>query len=517
VPLTSRRVLAVLTALATSAALAPLTAPPALAAPQRDVVVKSFDGTPIVVHFFPADGLSKGERAPVVMIAHGYGEKGPATRDEALVGAPSTDALLKSGYNVLTWDARGHGGSGGTAMFDSPDFEVRDTRKLIDWAARQPEVKLDAKGDPRVGMAGASYGGIIQFNTAAADRRVDVISPSYTGHSLSDDMIAPRGKFKETWASFLTVATAQTVPPGVISPAGPQVHTPDPEAISGLLSGAATGELSEEFRAYLDYRSPSRFVGRIRVPTLLQEGTTDLLFPLSNATKNYRTLKANGVPVKMVWNCEGHSLCGRSTGPAGRFTATTIRWFDRHLKGRSASTGRPFEWIADNEDAYRSAVRFPPASAGSLRASGSGQLAVSPLSPLSSTGFIGAGGSPAAYSVNADFSAPPGERSVVGAPKLTISYSGTAAPAAAHLYAQVVDLDANRVVGGQITPIRVTLDGGQHTVTQELEAIATRAKPSSRYQLQILPGSLAFGQQRSTGVVQLHRVKATLPLINPLG
>lgn len=500
-----------LTVLTLIAGLA-VTAAPAATAEQRDAFVTSFDGTPIAVHFFPADALDG--RAPLVMLAHGYGERGPTSRDEKLAGAPDVDALLAAGYNVLTWDARGHGSSGGTAMLDSPDFEVRDTRALIDWASRQPEVQLDRTGDPRVAMTGASYGGIIQFLTAAADRRVDVISPAYTGHSLVE-MIAPHGRFKETWGTFLLGAGAQTVPPGVLSPRGPFLHTADRRAVDGLAFGIATGQLSDDFRTYLHYRSPSRFIDQVRVPTLLQQGTTDTLFPLEHAEQTYRTLKANKVPVKLVWNCEGHSVCGRDAGPPGRFTQTTIRWFDRWLKrDRSVDTGPAFEWLADNQSGYRSATAFPPQAAETLTARGSGALALSPVSAASSTGFILTGGAPAdpAVAVNADFSVPEGDGEILGHPRVRFSYTGTAAPVATHLYAQIVDLDTERVVGGQVTPIPVTLDGLPHTVEPNLESIATHLNPGARYRLQILPGSLVFGPQRSTGTVQLTSITATLPI-----
>ena len=60
--------------------------------------------------------------------------------------------LLNAGFNVLTWDPRGFGGSGGVAQFDSVDYEARDVQRLVDYVAQQPEAQLDAPGDPRAGM-----------------------------------------------------------------------------------------------------------------------------------------------------------------------------------------------------------------------------------------------------------------------------------------------------------------------------------------------------------------------------
>ena len=107
----------------------------------RDAIVESFDGTPIVTHFFPAPGLNPGERAPTIMIGHGWGGTGATS-------APPDFAA--AGYNVLTWDARGFGGSGGTVMIDHPRFEGRDVSSLIDFVAKQPEAKRDGRRDPRV-------------------------------------------------------------------------------------------------------------------------------------------------------------------------------------------------------------------------------------------------------------------------------------------------------------------------------------------------------------------------------
>jgi ABC-2 type transport system ATP-binding protein len=113
--------------------------------------------------FHPVFRSGDGGKAPAILLAHGFGGTKQDTRAEA-------EELARSGYAVLTWSARGFGTSTGEIALDSPDYEVKDVRQLIDWLARRPEVKLDKPGDPRVGLAGESYGGGISLMTAAWTR-----------------------------------------------------------------------------------------------------------------------------------------------------------------------------------------------------------------------------------------------------------------------------------------------------------------------------------------------------------
>jgi ABC-2 type transport system ATP-binding protein len=103
-------------ALAALALLAP-------AAPARDQVVTSFDGTPLSTSFFPAAGLKPGQRAPTVLMTHGWGEQ--RSRDEnggslEAFGLTGVGPLRNAGFNVLTWDSRGFGESAGRSHRDEP-------------------------------------------------------------------------------------------------------------------------------------------------------------------------------------------------------------------------------------------------------------------------------------------------------------------------------------------------------------------------------------------------------------
>jgi len=90
--------------------------------------------------------------APAILLAHGFGGSKTDLDSEAR-------SLARHGYVVLAYTARGFGRSGGLIHLDAPSFEVADASKLISYLATLPQVLKDAPGDPRVGVAGSSYGG----------------------------------------------------------------------------------------------------------------------------------------------------------------------------------------------------------------------------------------------------------------------------------------------------------------------------------------------------------------------
>src|SRR5690242_6963220 len=461
------------------------------AAQARDATVTSFDGTKIALSFFPAEGLPAGQRAPTILEGHGWGSSRDtnesSTSTEAL-GQVGLGPLRKAGFNVLTWDARGWGQSGGRIEVDSKDFEARDVSALITWLAKQPEARLDAPGDPRVGMTGVSYAGGIQLVAAATDKRVDAISPVIAWHSLTTSLYKT-ATVKGGWSSILYAAAAG--------------HKKDPHIDSAFTSGLSTGTLSPADRDWFASRGPGALVSQIHVPTLLVEGTADTLFTLQEAIDNYRILRGDGVPTKMVWFCGGHGVCLTGSGPAGHLESDVIAWLKRYVAGdRSTKTGPGFEWLADDAK-WRSASRYPPRAGGALTASGSGTLAVSPGDAISGTP-VAAG--PAANAVNVAVDAT--GKQIVGEPTLTLTYSGTGA--GTHVFAQLADDARGVVVGNQATPIPVTLDGQPHTITRPLEAIVSAG---GRYTLQVTGGTMLYGPVRGIAAINFTKIQLSLPTV----
>jgi ABC-2 type transport system ATP-binding protein len=464
------------------------------AAHARDATITSFDGTQIVLSFHPSPN---GGKAPTILEGHGWGgsrQTNPDAASDEATGNVGVGPLRKAGFNVLTWDARGFGDSGGTVTVDAPDKEARDVSALIDWLAAQPEALLDAAGDPRVGMTGVSYAGGIELTTAAQDKRIDAIAPIIAWHSLQTSLYKEE-TVKGGWSSALYAA-------GVAGSKGRL----DPHITSAFTSGVTAGKLSDEDRAWFVSRGPGDLVKQITVPTFIVEGTADTLFTLDEAITNYEILKANGVPAKMMWFCGGHGVCLTGAGQPGHIEQAVVAWLKRYVaRATSVDTGPRFEWLADDAQ-WRSAPDYPVTAGTPITAAGSGTLVLNPADLVSGT--IATAGR-AVNAVNVPMQAPAAQ--IVGEPNLQLTYSGTGA--GTHVFAQIVDEARGVVVGNQATPIPITLDGQTHTITRPLEAIAASGPAS--YTLQIIGGTQLYGPVRGAAVITFSDVKLTLPTVAP--
>ncbi|MEU5556739.1 alpha/beta fold hydrolase [Streptomyces globisporus] len=281
---------------------------------QREDRILRMDGVPIDTSYFHAKGSGK---RPAVLIGHGFGGSKNDVRAQA-------EKLAADGYAVLTWSARGFGKSGGEISLNDPDHEVRDVSRLIDWLAARPEVELDKKGDPRVGLTGASYGGAVSLLAAGHDERVDAIAPVITYWNLADALF-PDGVFKKLWA-------------GIFITTGGGCERFEKQLCEMYERVAVSGKPDAEAVKLLTERSPSAVADRIKVPSLLLQGQSDSLFPLGQADAMQKAISANGAPVSVDWISGGHDGGDSETG---RVEGRVGDWFDRYLKEDTGTATGP--------------------------------------------------------------------------------------------------------------------------------------------------------------------------------
>ncbi|MFB6769063.1 alpha/beta fold hydrolase [Streptomyces sp. NPDC056337] len=443
---------------------------------RADRVVEVGDGVRLDTSYFTAgpDG-----RRPAVLLAHGFGGSKADARDQA-------ERLARDGYAVLTWSARGFGRSTGKIGLNAPDGEVADVSRLIDWLAGRPEVRLDGEGDPRVGMAGGSYGGAVALLAAGHDDRVDAIAPAITYWNLADALF-PNGVFKKLWA-------------GIFVNMGGGCEKFEPALCRMYQRVAEKGEPDAEAVKLLQERSPQAVGDRIDVPTLLAQGQTDSLFPLGQADAAAKAIRANGAPVDVDWVSGGHD---GGDMEADRVQARTAAWFDRYLKGdESAGTGPAFRvsrtvgtGSGDGEP------RLEGVSAGSYPGLGGEPRAIelrgreqtfenpagaAPPAVSALPGIGGSGGlsqlSSLGVGISLDFpgqyaafeSAPLREDlQITGSPTATVRVQSTAEDAV--LFAKVYDVGpggAQQVLPSQlVTPLRVADAKAGRDVTVTLPAV----------------------------------------------
>ena len=368
-------------------------------------------------------------------------------------------------------------------------------------------------------MVGGSYGGGIQWVTAATDPRVDAIVPVISWNTLNSSLY-PNQAFKTAWSTLLLLALVE---------AGARVN---PELYSGVITGSIFGVLTPSAEDLLTRSGPAKLVSKITAPTFLIQGTADGLFPLQQSIANAQLL-APGVPSKMLWVCGGHGVCLDPINPGqeGLILNSTLAWLDKYIKGTNVDTGRKFEWV-DQTGQFYSSDKMPfetDFKGGNITASGpGGLLPIFPIlggsGPQNLAGFplpdgtnaleawllSFAIGAPAANAVNLTLSPSAGTQ-IVGAPKLTLTYCGLGTTR--QVYAQIVDEQTHLVLGGIVTPIPVTLDGQTHTVTVPLEAIAYTAPAGAKLTLQVASTATPLLNVLTFGGINISSMDLVLPTV----
>jgi ABC-2 type transport system ATP-binding protein len=346
-----------------------------------DVVVGPKDDAKcnVKANLFTPAGVSASNPAPAILATNGFGG---SKSDFDTLGP----AFARRGYVFLAYSGLGFGGSGCKIQLDDPDWDGKSGSQLvsflggskaaadgtkIDFVERDKRDHTGAKrdDDPRVGMIGGSYGGQIQFAIAGIDPRLDALVPQITWNDLSYSLTPNNTDFVKG-VTYETPGVAKLDWPVLFTALGlsgiQQVFTQqDPSHIgvcpnfddrvcTGLIQSGSTGYPDQATLDLLRHASVASYIQNIRIPTFLSQGQSDTLFDLQEAVATYRSLRAQKVPVKMLWRSAGHSGggLGKSEFDSENLekayeSRLSLEWLDWWLKGAGKAPKLDFSFLRD--------------------------------------------------------------------------------------------------------------------------------------------------------------------------
>lgn len=288
-------------AIATALAFLAL-AGPAAAFSRQEVTIASPDGTPLAATLFLPDGASPTGGWPATVFMHGLGG------DRAGMNAIAQSmGMVGEQYAVLTFDARGHGASGGLIGIDGPK-EIADVKAVFSWLAARPDV-----ADAKIGAWGISLGGGAAWNSLAAGVPWGAVEVVESWTSLQSALV-PQGLAKSgVIAGFLGALDANRVDPTLFAVRD--------AAYSGNLAGVP---------AFAAARSSIQALKGLTTPVFMMQGRRDFAFGMGQALQAFGALAG---PKRLWLGLHGHAPSTFPAADSGAMLAEGKQWFDRWLLG----------------------------------------------------------------------------------------------------------------------------------------------------------------------------------------
>jgi pimeloyl-ACP methyl ester carboxylesterase len=240
--------------------------------------------------------------------------------------------FVSHGYAALSYDARGHGASGGDVELAGPR-EVADLRTLFQRFAALPEVS-----DTKIGCWGISYGGGQCWNGAAAGIPFGAL-----------DVV-------ETWTDLYSALWPGNVAKsGIVLGFAKTIEARSP-LIAANENDAVHSTNLATIRALVAPRSALPRLGSVSTPVYMFQGRVDYAFDVTQATQAFTRLKG---PHKLYVGLFGHLPSTFPGADVDYVLSQGVAWFDRFLKGTQNGVEKPGTTIALGAGKVRQAVSLP--------------------------------------------------------------------------------------------------------------------------------------------------------------
>lgn len=338
---------------------------------EKDAEVRMSDGVVLRADIRrPAeDGKAVPGRFPVIVTQTPYQKNLPPL-------AFPFDYLVERGYVQVIADIRGTGSSDGVWGLNSARDQL-DGKELVDWAAA-PEREWS---DGRIGLTGASYGGLAALTTAAQQpAALRAIVPAVAMVDAYRDLFMNGGANSTVMESGLIgiITGGGSLPPVSPSALGDPVgkvldRMRNNIGFQVLPGQQGDGEFAFDSPWYRE-RSASEVADRITVPTLMTTSHYDLF--QRGGPLLYQRLSANRVPVKMLIGDWMHGAAATAatgatsplhpeplSGPSQPELA--LRWLDHYVRDvpdpSLDADVAPVTYVELGSGEYRTTAQWPPA------------------------------------------------------------------------------------------------------------------------------------------------------------
>ncbi|HWF54348.1 MAG TPA: CocE/NonD family hydrolase [Solirubrobacteraceae bacterium] len=378
------------------AALAVTAAPAAAWTPQaagygvgeeHNLTVHGAGGTLLAANVYYPTDTKTGQAAPgpfpVIVTQTPYGKDTGSEVGGQLGGlAGTSDYLVQRGYIQVVADVRGTGGSEGEwGLFDP--IQGQDGADLVNWAAALPH------SDGKVGLLGASYLGINQFETAAdaGPSHVKAMFPIISGDDLYRDTAFAGGFPDIEFSAFYLGLTAALNTEGPLTEGTSDAITALTDHVhdlgdfdAELLANVETGGDDAYDQTYWGARNPVQYIPQIvkdKIPAFLVGGWYDLFqrgelmnyAALQNAYDGRPTLapmtpgQAVSPRYQLIEGPWYHVTAGLGLDYHGLdMNGVELAWFDHWLKGVDTGitdTDTPMHLEDLSSGDYVEASRYP--------------------------------------------------------------------------------------------------------------------------------------------------------------
>jgi predicted acyl esterase len=309
---------------------------------QQELSLRMNDGVDLAATLYEPSAAPPPAGHPAIVLFHSLGGK---RQDLAFLAQ-----AFAGSFAVLTFDARGHGESGGLVSIDGPR-EMTDVKAVFNWLAARPEINRN-----RIGAWGISLGGgavlrsLVEGVPWAAAETVETWTDLYSA-------LAPQ-RLTKSGAVFQFL---NSVPQARLDPSVLAIRD---DALASTNLGAV--------RAWADARSSRSQLGKVKTPVFMFQGRRDFAFDIAQARAGYRLLKG---PKRLYVGDFGHAPSTFPGPDIAQVASLSLKWFTRYLIGTPASFApvslAPSPWRGK----LRTYAALPPTRRLTLQLGGSDSLA----------------------------------------------------------------------------------------------------------------------------------------------